>query len=216
MARVEPRATELSGPAGHVIGVGFFERPAADVARDLLGAVLVSTVHGGLAAGRIVETEAYIGPDDPASHAARRIGRTRRNDVMFGPPGVAYVYRIYGVHWCLNVVTGPEGFPSAVLIRAVEPVAGRDLILRRRLQAGRPGRRLRDRLLTGGPGRVAQALAVTGSLNGHPLRTTPLLLLQDGPGPSADAVVAGPRIGVTRARDWPLRFHVRDNPWVSR
>jgi DNA-3-methyladenine glycosylase len=216
-----PRATEAAAPegvtpAGRVLGAGFFDRSAADVARALLGVVLVSTVGEGLTAGRIVETEAYLGPDDPASHAAERIGRTRRNDVMFGPPGVAYVYRIYGVHWCLNVVTGPEGFPSAVLIRAIEPVAGQDLMLRRRLRAGRPGRRLQGHLLAGGPGRLAQALAVTGSLNGHPLRRAPLLLLRDGPGPGAETIVTGPRIGVTRARDWPLRFHVRDNASVSR
>lgn len=158
--------------------------------------------------GRIVEAEAYVGPHDPASHAAERIGRTARNASMFGPPGIAYVYRIYGLHWCLNVVTGPEGYPAAVLIRALEPLAGIETMRRRR-------RLRRDHELTSGPARLAEALGITGALDGHPLQEPPLVLAAGEPVPD-EAVAVGPRIGVTRAQDWPLRFYVRGNPWVSR
>jgi DNA-3-methyladenine glycosylase len=192
----------------HPIPAAFFDRPAESVARDLLGGVLISTIGGEETVGRIVEAEAYIGPHDPASHAAERIGRTARNASMFGPPGIAYVYRIYGLHWCLNVVTGPEGYPAAVLIRALEPLAGIETMRRRR--------RLRsDRELTSGPARLAEALGITGALDGHPLQEPPLVLAAGEPVPD-EAVAVGPRIGVTRAADWPLRFHVRGNAWVSR
>ena len=114
------------------LGLEFYARPAESVARDLLGMVLVSTIGGSEVRGRIVETEAYVGPHDDASHAAARIGRTARNEAMYGEPGVAYVYRIYGVHWCLNAVTDVADFPAAVLIRALEPIRGISLMRRRR------------------------------------------------------------------------------------
>lgn len=196
----------------------FYARAADEVARGLLGAVLVSTTGGALTSGRIVETEAYMGPHDPASHAAERVGRTARNAAMFGPPGIAYVYRIYGLHWCLNAVTGEEGYPAAVLIRALEPLDGIDVMLRRRglgAAAGGAGRRRRDRTLTSGPARLAEALAIDGALNGHPLQAPPLVLAEHEPVDEAEIETA-PRIGVTRAADWPLRFFIRDNPWVSR
>lgn len=203
---------------GEPFGATFFARPAEEVARDLLGRILASTVDGRLTAGRIVETEAYLGSDDPASHAAARIGRTARNEAMFGPGGHAYVYFIYGVHWCLNVVTGAVGSPSAVLIRAVEPVTGVDLMRQRRAGArrSRPRKPLAGRQLTGGPARAASALGVTGELNGHALDTPPLLLLGPGSPPHADEVAVGPRIGITRAQDWPLRYYVRGSRWISR
>lgn len=185
---------------------GFYDRAAEEVARDLLGCLVVSDVGGERAAGRIVETEAYPGPHDPASHAAARIGRTARNDPMHGPAGIAYVYRIYGIHWCLNAVTGNAERPAAVLLRALEPVAG---------QAVMVGRRGRDRDLANGPARLARALGVDGRLNGHTLASEPLRIVA-APGPAAGGVASGPRIGVTRARDWPLRFWIRDNPHVSR
>jgi DNA-3-methyladenine glycosylase len=167
--------------------------------------------------GRIVETEAYPGPHDDASHAAARIGRTLRNAPMFGDPGTAYVYRIYGIHWCLNVVTDAPGFPAAVLIRALEPLAGRDLMRRRR--SGGP-KTIPDRALASGPGKLAGALGITGELNGHPLHLEPLTVWDAAsagllPVPAA-LVECGPRVGITRAVDWPLRFWVRDSPWVSR
>ncbi|HEX6940806.1 MAG TPA: DNA-3-methyladenine glycosylase [Longimicrobiales bacterium] len=187
----------------------FYDRPAEEVARDLLGAVLVSTSGGETTAGWIVEAEAYIGPHDPASHAAARIGRTARNAAMFGPPGTAYVYRIYGLHWCLNVVTGAEEYPAAVLIRAIEPLEGVETMRRRR------GGVRAERMLTNGPGKLAEALGITGRENGHPLDRPPLRILEGEAVDDGDVVV-GPRIGVTRAADWPLRYHVRGNPFVSR
>ncbi|HLU25637.1 MAG TPA: DNA-3-methyladenine glycosylase [Longimicrobiales bacterium] len=201
---------------------GFYDRPAEVVARELLGAILVSVVDGELTTGRIVETEAYPGPHDPASHAAERIGRTARNEPMFGPPGIAYVYRIYGIHWCLNAVTGRVGYPAAVLIRAVEPLEGVEVMRRRRFGVGgraegrgREGRARKDRELTSGPGRLAQAFAITGALDRHPLQAPPLLITAGTP-VDPSSVATGPRIGITRAVDLPLRFYVRANPWVSR
>jgi DNA-3-methyladenine glycosylase len=185
----------------------FFARDAATVAREMLGTLLVSTVDGERRVCEIVETEAYTGPEDDASHAAARFGRTARNDPMFGPAGTAYVYRIYGMHWCLNVVTGAEGHPAAVLVRAARPVEGIDAI-----RIARPGRPDRD--LLRGPGNLARGLGVTGDLNRHVMDAAPLWIA-DGT-PIADAaVVAGPRVGITRAADWPLRFYLRGSEWVS-
>jgi DNA-3-methyladenine glycosylase len=192
-----------------VIPSTFFDRTAEEVARDLLGVVLESTLDGARTTGRIVETEAYLGPHDAASHAAARIGRTPRNEAMFGPPGTAYVYRIYGLHWCFNIVTGPVGYPAAVLVRAVEPLEGIEV-----MRARRNGR-TRDRELASGPGRLAQAMAITGAMNGHPLSEPPLRLLV-GEEVKPAAIARGPRIGVTGAVDWPLRFYLAGNPWISR
>jgi DNA-3-methyladenine glycosylase len=155
--------------------------------------------------GVVVETEAYLGPDDPASHAARRIGRTSRNETMYGPPGRAYVYRSYGIHWCLNVVTGEEGFPAAVLLRGLDPIRGIEWVRVRR--GGKEP-------LCAGPGRLGQGLGVTGALDGHPLETPPLELLQ-GWQIRDEAVAVSGRIGVGKAADWPLRFYLLDHPQVS-
>jgi DNA-3-methyladenine glycosylase len=190
----------------------WYARPAATVARDLLGTVLVSTLGGVRTAGLIVETEAYTGPDDPASHAASRIGRTARNESMFGAPGIAYVYRIYGVHWCLNIVTDRAEFPAAVLVRAIKPVYGMAAM---RLRRSRGQQRLPDTALAGGPGRLAAALGITGTLDGHPLDRTPLWVTSGEPIDDS-RVRAGPRIGITRAADWPLRFWIAGSAWVSR
>jgi DNA-3-methyladenine glycosylase len=196
---------------GRVLPIRFYARPAMVVARELLGARIASSVDGLLTVGRIVETEAYTGPDDEASHAAARIGRTARNAAMFGPPGSAYVYRIYGVHWCLNTVTDRVEYPGAVLVRAIEPITGLDVMRGRRARGGVTN----DVQLGSGPGKLAAALGITGALDGHPLDRAPLLI---APGEPVDdqAIGRGPRIGVTRAADWPLRFFVRGNPHVSR
>ena len=199
------------GELGRALDAGFCEAPAETVARALLGSLLESTVGGESAVGRIVETEAYTGPEDPASHAARRIGRTRRNAAMFGPPGTAYVYRIYGIHWCLNIVTDVEDFPSAVLIRAIEAVEGLQVMRTRRTKRTP----IPDAALGSGPGNVACALGVNGDLDAHPLDRPPLRLLH-GPAVSDGDVERGPRVGITRAADWPLRFFVRGSPAVSR
>ncbi len=156
----------------------------------------------------IVETEAYVGPEDDASHAAARFGRTARNDPMFGPPGTAYVYLIYGMHWCINVVTDAEGHPAAVLLRAGRPVEGIDAARERR--GGRP-----DVELMRGPGNLARALGVDGALNRHALDLPPLRL-EAGTRVGDAEVAVGPRVGITRAVDWPLRFAVRGSPYVSR
>ncbi len=187
----------------------FYARSAERVARSLLGHLLVSTIGGQRTAGRIVETEAYVGPHDDASHAAERIGRTLRNASMFGAPGIAYVYRIYGVHWCLNVVTDRVDYPAAVLIRALEPLEGID-VMRARRAAVRA-----ERDLCSGPGKLAQALGITGALDGHALDAPPLWIVH-GRRVAAKHVVTCARIGVTRAHDWPLRFYQRGNPHVSR
>ena len=190
----------------------FYARDTELVARELLGTILVSTIGRRRVEGRIVETEAYVGPHDPASHAAERIGRTRRNTTMFAHAGTAYVYRIYGVHWCLNAVTREPDYPAAVLIRAVEPLRGIETMRHRRWPLQPPGS---DRLIASGPGKLADAFAIDGTIDGHDLTKPPLYILPGEPVPD-DEVVAGPRIGITRAADWPLRFYVRNSLWVSR
>ncbi len=191
----------------NVLPFEFFARPAEIVARDLLGATIRSTVDDVTCRGRIVETEAYVGPSDEASHAAARIGRTRRNAAMYGPPGLAYVYRIYGVHWCLNAVTDEPGYPAAVLIRAAEPLEG--LVVARQRRGGR-----NDRDLMRGPGNLCSALGVTAALDHHPLQVPPLTIEQGNP--MSDGLIRrGPRIGVTRATDLPLRFWIAGSDWVS-
>ena len=186
---------------------GFYTRGAEAVAGDLLGRLLVSEVDGLRCAVRIVEVEAYTGPRDPASHAAAW-HRSRRNEAMYGTGGCAYVYFTYGMHWCFNVVTGRAGYPSAVLVRAGEPVEGLEHMRRRR------GVRL-DRLLASGPARLAEALGITRALDGHVLDAPPLWLAAGEPVPPRRRRRA-PRIGISRARDRRLRFLERDNPWVSR
>jgi DNA-3-methyladenine glycosylase len=187
--------------------LSFYDRPADVVARELLGARIVSEAGGGRVVGEIVETEAYTGPDDEASHAHIRFGRTERNDPMYCRAGTAYVYLIYGMHWCINVVTGPEGFPAAVLIRAAQPLEGIETARERR--PGRP-----DVELMRGPGKLARALGVDRAQN-RGLMDGPPLWLAAGRGIPDAEVATGPRIGITRAADEPLRFWLRGNVWVS-
>ncbi len=168
--------------------------------------MLTSTVGGERVSGVVVEVEAYGGPEDPASHAATRAGMTERNAAMFGAPGRAYVYRIYGMHWCVNVVTGSVGDPQAVLIRGLEPLEGLESMAKRR--AGRP-------LLASGPGRLCQALGITGALDGHDLRQPPLELEPGWVVEDIQVEVTG-RVGVTAAANRPYRFYVRGSSGVSR
>jgi DNA-3-methyladenine glycosylase len=162
------------------------------VAESLLGWTLRSSIGGEVAAVTITETEAYAGSDDPASHAYR--GETARNATMFGPAGLLYVYRSYGIHWCMNVVAGPQGLAHAVLLRGGEVSEGRDLMVRRRGRAAP---------LTDGPGKLCQALGVTGEHDGVDLRSGPLELLP-GPGLGRRGIERTPRVGISKAtrRRW--------------
>ncbi len=185
----------------------FYRSDTVSVARALLGTLLCCESSGGLAAGIIVETEAYLSRNDPACHASR--GRTGRNAPMFGPPGRAYIYFIYGSHFCFNVVTAPAGVGEAVLIRALEPVAGLALMQERRIKARRESE------LTNGPGKLCQALAIDGTFNEHDLRRYPLWI-SAGRKIDPAAVVSAPRIGISTAVDRLLRFYLKDNQYVSR
>jgi DNA-3-methyladenine glycosylase len=196
----------------------FFARAAVEVARELLGTWLIShDDEVGAAAARIVETEAYGGPEDRASHA--RAGMTPRTRPMFGPPGHAYVYLVYGMHECLNVVTETAGQAGAVLLRAGEPVAGVDLMRRRR---ARPTDA--DHRLAAGPARLCEAMGVSRRMNGHDLTIGERLwIARPAEGvdtrTSAGRIVAGPRVGVAYAGEWasrPWRFRLAGHPALSR
>jgi len=192
----------VAHPWGPVLPRPFYQRPTVEVARDLLGKTLVH----GRTAGIIVEAEAYLGGDDLAAHSAR--GLTDRTRVIFGPPGHAYVYFIYGMYECLNLVAEPEGRPGCVLIRALEPVAGLDLMRRRRPAARKP----ED--LAGGPGKLTLALAITRAQNGADVTRGPLTVREPLEKRALEIAVT-PRIGITQCADWPLRFLIRGNRYVS-
>jgi DNA-3-methyladenine glycosylase len=193
MARILPRS--------------FYDRETETVAREMLGTILECRTDDGFASGIIVETEAYVGEHDPACHAAA--GRTRRTEPLYGAPGLSYVYFIYGVHWCFNAVTRAKGMPGAVLVRAVEPVQGIDLMRARR------GARINDINLTNGPGKLCVALGIDGSMNALPLQRGRLVIREGAPVVD-DNVVTATRIGITKAADWPLRYYIKDNAYVSR
>ena len=177
----------------------FFRRSVHEVAPDLIGATLLFNGVGG----RLVEVEAYH-HTDPAAHSFH--GRTVRNAVMFGPPGYAYIYRSYGIHWCLNFVCEPAGSASAVLIRALEPTAGLPLMRRRRGLS-------EIRLLCAGPGRVCEALGITAAHNGLSLDELPFALFART---SEVEVIAGPRIGITKAAEKPWRYGLKGSAFLSK
>lgn len=184
---------------GQALPRTFFHRPVPVVARDLIGATLLVDGVGGV----VVETEAYA-RDDPASHSF--MGQTPRNASMFGPTGCAYVYRSYGIHWCLNIVCDAEARGSAVLIRALEPTAGIEVMMQRRGVADL-------RRLCSGPGRLCQALGVTGALDGLPLDAPPFAL-EDRV--AAPRIAEGRRVGITQAAETPWRFCLSGSPFLSR
>ncbi|HUF76508.1 MAG TPA: DNA-3-methyladenine glycosylase [Longimicrobiales bacterium] len=202
----EPAPWLCGAPPDERFPAELMECSVLEAARGLLGSVLVSTVDDARAVAVIVETEAYAGPDDPASHAATLRGRTERNRAMFGPSGRAYVYRSYGMHWCMNVVTGEEGVAQAVLLRGIEALQGVEVMERRRGGVHPLG---------AGPGRLSAALGITHALYGHDLRSPPLVLARGWTVPH-ERVGVSRRVGVSAAADRPHRFYVRGSPGVSR
>ena len=185
----------------HKLQRHFYDRDTVVVAQELLGKLLVHHDDGVERIGRIVETEAYLGPHDPACHAVA--GRTPRTWHLFGPPGTAYVYRIYGMHWCMNAVTMPEGVGSAVLIRALVPVDGLA-----RMRARRP-RAASDDDLCNGPGKLCDALGISRAHDGLLLTGGSDITIVAGAPIDDTEVLVGPRIGITKAADLPLRYWVR-------
>ena len=179
--------------------------PVEEAARRLLGAVIERTVDGEVLRARIVEVEAYD-QTDPASHTFR--GQSSRNASMFKAAGYAYVYFIYGMHYCLNIVAGPAEFGAGVLIRAVEPLEGEAVMVQNR--RGRTGIEV-----TNGPSKLCEALAIDRSLDGHDISIPPLRVLL-APPLADEQVVITQRIGITKAVDWPRRFYLRDSPYVSK
>lgn len=197
-----PPAPEL----GPLLPASFFARPAPTVARALLGMQLISTAEGVLTGGVIIETEAYLGSDDPGSHAATR-GITARNRVMYGPPGHAYVYFTYGNHHMLNLVAEEEGVAGAVLIRAIEPLWGLEAMAERR--GGRSGHEL-----TNGPGKLAAALGIRMAHNARPLGGE--VAVREGTPVPGDRVGVSGRIGLSAGEELPLRFFLAGHPCVSK
>ncbi len=196
-----------AGRRAATLPVRFFSRPAEIVARELIGTIMRSEVDGVVTAGRIVETEAYLGESDPASHGY--LGRRNtRNAAIFGPPASWYVYLSYGMHWCANLVAAREGEAAAILIRALEPLEGIEAMRARRGSVA-------DRHLCAGPGRLCQALGITRDLDGRMMDGSPVLV-HAGPAAEPSPISAGPRIGITKAADWPLRFVLAGSPWISR
>ena len=191
---------------GPILPKSFYARETELVARDLLGCILEYTTPAGKASGIIVETEAYLGEHDEACHAA--VGRTARTAPLYGPPGTSYVYFIYGMYWCFNAVTREEGLPSAVLVRALEPLSGIQLMRKRRPRAKS------DRDLANGPGKLCAALGIAREANGLKLQRAPLVIRSGRDYDDSDIAIT-PRIGITRSVDWPLRWIVKDSPFVS-
>ena len=197
----------------------FYAQDTLEAARQLLGKYLIRCLDGQLLAGRVTETEAYIGRCDKACHAYNYL-RTPRTETLFGPPGRAYIYLIYGMYHCLNFVTEPQGEPAAVRLRAIQPVAGGDVMARLRY-GDKPMTAYRRKNFLNGPGKVCRALALTRAENGLDL-TGDTLFLCDGtedaglppfPAPAKELVVTGPRIGVDyaeEARDFPWRFRLKE------
>ncbi len=212
MVRDEHRMSTSAAPKtarrsrlGPPLPASFYDRPTERVARDLLGTVLVCRTRDGAAGGRIVETEAYLGEHDLACHAAA--GLTERTAPLYDRPGIAYVYFIYGMHWCFNAVTRAKGEPSAVLVRALEPLIGLDVMRSRRHVR-------RDVDLTNGPAKLCDALGIDRTFNRASLQRGALTIHAGSDVPESNVAVT-PRIGIRHCADWPLRWIVRDNPFVS-
>jgi len=187
-----------------VLPPSFYARDTKLVAKELLGKLLVHYSSRGKLVGKIVETEAYYGVGDPASHSYR--GKTKRSAIMWGPPGTSYVYFTYGMHFLLNVVTEKEGVPGAVLIRALEPLEGIDIMRKNR-------KRVRLHELTKGPARLTEAFGIDGSFNGHNLTKGKLFIVEGDK--EVFKIECTPRRGIKRGLDKKLRFYIKGNPFVS-
>jgi DNA-3-methyladenine glycosylase len=188
----------------------YLHQDVVGIAKDLLGKILVTAWNGEITSGRIVETEAYAGEEDKASHASK--GRTDRTEVMYAGGGRAYVYLCYGIHQMFNIVTAAEGEPHAVLVRAVEPLKGKAIMLQR------TGKKTWDHSITSGPGRVGKAFGFHTSQCGLSLTSDELYIADDGFPVAEEDIVSSPRIGVDYAGEhaaWHYRFYLRDNPYVS-
>jgi len=185
----------------------FFDRPVLKVAPDLLGRLVVHDAEEGRVTARLTEVEAYDGPNDPGSHAFR--GRSKRNGTMFGPPGHVYVYFTYGMHYCMNLVCGPEGMPTGILLRAAALTEGTELARKRRPTAKT------DRDLARGPARLVEALAVTRTDDGADICGDGPLTIQHGEPPPESLIRTGPRVGLRDAAEFPWRFWIDEDPSVS-
>lgn len=192
---------------GRILPRSFYDRETELVARDMLGTILECETNEGRASGIIVETEAYLGEHDQACHAV--VGRTARTNTLYGHPGISYVYFIYGMYWCFNAVTRGEGLPSAVLVRAIEPLDGISFMRERRPRVRS------EPELTNGPGKLCMALGIVGSMSGKSLQRKPIVVREGEHIPDSGVAVTT-RIGITRSADWPLRWTVRGNPFVSK
>jgi DNA-3-methyladenine glycosylase len=210
----KPIHSRLDLSKAELLTASFYARDPRQVANELLGKILLRRDGRKIRAGRIVEVEAYLGRNDPAAHAHR--GPTKRNEVLFGPPGRAYVYFIYGFHYCLNVSCEPDGQAGSVLFRALEPIAGIDEMYAARDLEPKHGRVTELRLLTSGPGRMAEALSITRERdNGKDVtsRRSDLQIVNDGQRPPQVGITT--RIGIVKAAEEKLRYIVLGNPFVS-
>lgn len=191
------------------IGLDFFLEDTITIAKKLLGVTLTHKSKGGVTAGLIVETEAYLSSNDPACHASK--GKNKKNEAMFGPPGTAYVYLIYGNHYCFNVVTSYKGTGEAVLIRALEPTIGVYLMKKRRSPKNKIGE------LTNGPGKLCQAMGITKENNKVDLLNSPLYIVGGEDYKKNEHLIASStRIGISKGKDKPWRFYIKNNKFISR
>jgi DNA-3-methyladenine glycosylase len=189
-----------------LLSSAFYEQDTITVAKELLGKYIIHETSGGITAGKIVETEAYIS-NDPANHASK--GKAKRNLPMFGPAGSVYIYAIYGMYHCFNVVTHSEGIGEAVLLRALEPVEGLPLMSSRRGIT-------EVKMLCKGPSRLVIAMGITKEFNGHNLRLPPLQIMQDLQPERPQKIITTSRIGISVAQEKPLRFYLENNQFISK
>lgn len=196
-----------------ILSTSFFQQPTRILAQSLLGTYLVHETKEGKTIGKIVETEAYLGSSDPASHTYR--GETIRNRAMFGEPGHAYIYFTYGMYYCFNITSAPKGIGEGILIRALEPIEGIEIMEQRR--SARSKTKLSPKTLANGPAKLVIAMGITKALYGHKLTEKPLYLLSSDHFSviNEPEIITTTRIGISVAEEMPLRFYIKGNPFVS-